>query len=143
MTQNTQKIGVILSMLTAILFMSGNVQAAKMMDGMSMDVKSVEARALEAVGEPLMFVPATPATDISVVKTRCVDGFAVVYFNKDSDEYTTRKECSEASGGTAVLSRRVNPVSNGQGGKKCPGGTEEYINCTPSQPLPCCYTIKD
>lgn len=143
MMKNSQTIGATLTILAAILFMAGNVQAAKMMDGMSMDVKSVGDRALEAVGEPLMFVPATPATDISVVKTRCVDGFAVVYFNKDSDEYTTRKECAEASGGTAEVSRRVDPVSNGQGGKKCPGGTEEYINCTPTQPLPCCYTIKD
>lgn len=128
----SEKVGTTLAILTATLFMAGNVYA-----------KSMDTTPMEATGETKIFIPATPATDISVAKTRCEDGFVVVYFNNDSEEYPTKKICSEATGGTATSSRRVNPVSNGQGGKKCPGGTEEYVNCTPTQPLPCCFTIAD
>lgn len=121
MNMNYRKVGAVLAIFAVMLFTVGTVHA-------------------RSAGEPAKFVPATPATDISVSKTKCVNGFAVVYFNKDSQEYPTKKACSEATGGTAAGSRRVNPTNNGQGGKKCPSGTTEYTNCTPVQPLPCCYT---
>jgi hypothetical protein len=116
-----------------------------MFSAMLLAVEAVHAKpmgepAMTSVGEPAMFIPGTPATDISVARTRCVNGFAVVYFNKDGMEYPTKKACSEATGGTAANSRRVNPTNDGQGGKKCPSGTTEYQNCTPVNPLPCCYT---
>ena len=95
---------------------------------------------VQSAGTLPQFVPATPGTDIGVGKTKCVNGFAVVYFNRDNEGYPTKKACSEGTGGTAATSRRVKPTNDGQGGKKCPSGTTEYTSCTPVQPLPCCYT---
>lgn len=121
MRMNSRKIGAVMVIFAVMLLAAGTLHAKQ-------------------AGEPAEFVPATPATNIGVVKTVCVNGFAVVYFNKDSQEYPTKKPCTEGTGGTAAGSRRVNPTNNGQGGKKCPTGTTEYQNCTPVQPLPCCYT---
>jgi len=122
MNNNGRKVCAVLAMFTAMLFAVGTVHAKP------------------GMGEPAMFNPGTPATDIGVARTKCVNGFAVVYFNKDGMEYPTKKACSEATGGTATNSRRVNPTNDGQGGKKCPTGTTEYQNCTPVNPQPCCYT---
>ena len=115
--------------LSIIIFLAAGTACA----GSSMKAGSMD-------GTLPRFDPGTPATDIGVAKTMCVNGFAEVYFNKDAAAYATKKVCSEASGGTAANSRRVEPTNNGQGGKKCPSGTTEYTGCTPVHPLPCCYT---
>lgn len=54
-------------------------------------------------------------------------------------------DCGPVTCGTGVTERWVNTTPNGQGGMKCPNGSDEYVSCTrhtppdPHEESPCCW----